>query len=168
MLLLFIISCVLISLLAVTAMYLDSKNMLPWQDGPRAINSTAGLSWPAKELVKEFNALPVDNRPTFDIIGIVRALDVKYMDDTDNRRHFFEYEYGNKWSNCRCGSHYRCEFKEYVDLHEKMEDIQRAVKQRVKALEMFRVQHELNEAEALAEALDEEAVNIEEVTRELA
>lgn len=135
--------------------------------------SLDGLSSPAKELVKKYNALPETNKPYANMVDMLKALDVKHSMNEVNI-HFSEdrYSYDGPDSEftwrCICKQYgRRCQFIEYHNIREAIQDIQESLKKQAHALEVSKVAHDLNSIEAFTMSLREESTIIDTVTREL-
>lgn len=131
------------------------------------------LSWPAKQLLTEFNALPKANRPYTNMHRVVTALDVKHGVSEANshfgeRRHYYDGASGvrHHWNAHRC--YYRgCKFIEYQELHDGMVEIREALEAQAHALKMASVSGMLDEVKELTQRMREESNLIETVTKEI-
>lgn len=131
------------------------------------------LSWPSKEILKEYKALPVENRPFADITSMLIALDIKYGGAEKINPHY-EYYYDKGWTacpNCRApGIYGKCLHDgaaEYKKLHDQIAEIQQAVDDQKHALEVAKVQPDLDDIKILTERLRQEQEIITSVTKKL-
>jgi hypothetical protein len=134
-------------------------------------------SWAARQVLKNYNALPPANRPAGNITHMLTALDIKYgKDNVDG--HFGDYQYvyhgGSRnrtfvkqWKcNCRSYGGGRCKHYEYKEVLDAIQEIQQALAEQAHALELAGVESGLTQAASLAQQLREEKQIIEKVTRE--
>lgn len=127
------------------------------------------LSRPSLMLVKEYRALPLNNRPYENILNIVKALDVKYgIKEVTSHFSRSGYEGGSvhTW-NCRCYRAEVCPHKEYLYLHGGISKIAEAIADQQHALEVAGVEDGLSEVEELTNRLREEHEIIQQVTSAL-
>ena len=117
-------------------------------DAKNTIAPTAGLSPVAKQLVKEYNELPEDNRPFPNIVELVRSLDAKHSVDARERENHFNYNYLEhsqrtiggyefRWStgaySCSHQERY-CKFSEYYRLHKAIRSVKESVDAKERAV----------------------------------
>jgi hypothetical protein len=133
------------------------------------------LSWPARQILSEYRALPEDNRPYANILEVVTALDTKYGKDNANS-HFrvSGYESSHPSWHCTCNNrrytssaHTPCKFKDYKDIHLVFVEIQTAITEREHKLALQRVEGGLDAAKELTARLRAERDLIKDVTKEL-
>lgn len=127
------------------------------------------LSWPAQQIVKEYNSLPKANRPYTNIYRVVDALDTKFGEERATK-HFYEPYPGRNsthynWNAHRC--YRQCDLGEYMALHNGIVEINDALVKQEHALKIAAVSGSLSEARELAERMREETKLINTVTREL-
>lgn len=154
-----------------------------------SINKTYGisgrefekLSWPAKTLLKEYRSLPESSRPSFSILDVVTALDVKHgVEEASNHFQLSErdYSYNSKtkynityaWHHCHCGYYNNsrdCIGWDYRNIHEGIRDIKSAIEEQDHALRLSGVESGLASAKELTERLAEERDIIKNITKEL-
>lgn len=134
------------------------------------INELSTFSDPSKAILKAYNALPEANRPYGDIRSVLHAYDVKYGIKEANE-HFgtYDYDLGSRFSwECldkRYG--YSCDYAEYQKLNKAIKEIQKALDDQQKAIEIAGVQDGLEEAQRLMAELRREKEIITETTKEL-
>lgn len=182
----------LISFLIVAAILYGMVNLITMGEAhrylmknrPETLRPTAKskLSWPARQLVKEFRALPKDWRPDgVDILSIVQALDVKYgREAVDN--HFCDYVYGNfKWdtysgkdrAHCNHTSNQgyyqkECPGLEYISLHREFKEINASLARQEARIRNIAIAGDLDALAALRERMAEYRGIIDETnTKEL-
>lgn len=152
------------------------------QEAAKKIVSTAGLSPVAKQLVKEFNALPAEYRPFDDIVSVVRDLDAKHAADAVERdNHFngnwydlggadsarfnngFAYRFtwgqGRKYNNCYHTSdrYGRCKFSDYGDLHAAIKAVEKSIQDKERVILHSRYSDSSDTVKQLEERLRAEA-----------
>ena len=129
-----------------------------------------GLSWPARQIVEKYNKIPENNRPSGDIVAIVRALDIKHGTSNVNVHFKNRYADGSSWqcdgSFCRKRESDICH--DYRELYNSLRDVITALNRQKHALEIAGVSDKLDEAARMVESLREEKKIISEITRELA
>lgn len=133
-----------------------------------AWSNTKAMSTAGKHLIREYQSLPVENRPRANISMIVEALDTKYNTsevDIHFRRHGYDSSYFS-W-NCRCFLRDRCPYREYPELHTSMKNIKDALNKQQHQLALAGVSGGLDEARELMSRLREEKELIESVTEQL-
>lgn len=150
---------------------------------PDALRLTpkAKLSWPSRQLVKEFSNLPKDWRPAgVDILSIVQALDIKNgraaLDD-----HFCGYVDGSyKWDtysgkdrmHCNHSGHdgyyrERCPGREHIALHQEFDDLRKALAEQETKIQLSSIAGDLDALEALKQHMAESREIINDTTKEL-
>ena len=151
-----------IAVLLVSGMHEELMSLLPTKKN-REQKQMSLLSWPAAQILAEYNALPVDNRPEPDIKKILMALDVKHGGRDAVNRHFsLTYSGGHSW-----GHHCRHECNDYKNLKEEIFEVAEALKEREQALKIAAVRGRLDEAQDLIVRLSEESSIIKDTTKEL-
>jgi|SRR6478735_3282333 len=137
----------------------------------REIATTRALSDPAKRIKKQYDELPSANQPYSNILYILKALDTKHEVDAVNshfseryRRSYDKVQYRFNWN---CGCYRQCTYNDYKELNKALSDIQDALDQQRRALEVAGVSDGLSQAESLTEHLRRERDLINEVTKEL-
>lgn len=146
---------------------------------PVIVSSTSGLSPVAKQVYKEYMALPADSRPFPEILPALRALDAQTEPDaTQRRRHFDDNWLPNireqngphrfNWNPYRqqC-SHYRCKFSGYYTLHDAIADVDAALKEKERMIALKANQHGVDMLKELESALRSEAGIQRQVVKEL-
>lgn len=130
--------------------------------------SLSGMSWPARQIVKQYENLPAANRPWGNIEYIVKALDIKHEVSKVNY-HFEKY---NGWDKSEyswrgCYNTRSCEFQEYHSLHDELDKTLDALQKQEHALKVAGVTDGLAAAHQLMESLRQEQKIISETTKEL-
>ena len=132
---------------------------------PEALRLTqkAQLSWPSRQLVKEFNSLPEDWRPAgVDILSIVKALDLKHGRESLDR-HFCEWVYGKYgWKTYGDKDHqfcrhrtYHCIGNDHLALHEEFEDLKVSLAKQEARIRNIAIAGDMDALAALRERMAE-------------
>lgn len=129
------------------------------------------LSWPARQIVKDYFGLPAEHRPWSDIESIVRALDVKYGLEKIER-HMAVGGYSSYKTNiytwsCCFNIRNDCPVKAYHEIHNEINSIHNAIKDREHELKVAEVQGDLDDVQQLLSSLGEEAKVINEGTESI-
>lgn len=124
-------------------------------------------SWPAKQIIKDFNSLPPEHRPDMDVEAIVESLDKKYGVHEVNSHHevFSGYDYEYTWRVCRRGE--VCMFPEYYDIYDAIQGVKRDLKDREHKLMLNSISHDLENVAELTRRLRQEREIISEVTKQV-
>lgn len=124
------------------------------------------FSQPAQRLLKEYHALPIENRPYANLKSILAAMDVKHGVETVNE-HYRTDRYNDERSFtwvCRC---YRvCDY-EYRQIHTALSEIEQALVDREHAMAVAAVEGGLDAIEQFTKDLRAERDLIHDVTKEL-
>lgn len=147
------------------------KNQLSSRPAKRALPTGPKLSAPAKQLIKEYNEIPQDNRPFPDIKSLVQGLDERTSLDADSRDNHFtqHHDYSGSrnfswtpyqsYSGRRC-THKNCAFKGYYDLHGAIYEVKASVEVKERAMREAETAHTLDEvADFTARLRDEAKIN---------
>lgn len=127
--------------------------------------SLSTASW---EIIREYKALPEDNRPFANIYLLLHALDVKH--DIDQVKYHFRrhYDHSSFTWECDCKRwHRKCSYREYIDLHVAIEEVRLALEKQQHALQMAAVAYHFDAIKELTDRLRDEKNLINTVTREL-
>lgn len=123
------------------------------------------LSWPAQQILKKYHALPEANRPYTNVVPMLKALDVKNGGKKKIDAHFRhsgpDYSY---WGWCNC---YNCNFGEYKPMVKALNEINEALAEQQRKIEIAGVAGGLEEATRFMEELRREKKIITETTKEL-
>jgi len=144
------------------------RTMLVNSRGDRVLASK-----PAKEIMKEFRALPKDNRPYDErtLESALAAIDLKIGRDNATE-HFMHRGYESRWfdwdqCNCYTRRHIHCVGNDYTQIHNAIKDIAKAVEDRDYQMQMAGIAHQLDRVSEITEALRQEANIVKQVTKEL-
>ena len=171
MILLYIIGAILaLVVLVVGAAYANSE-LYAHKTYGLAGKDVSNYSWPAKQILKAYHALPAGNRPAGDISAMLTALDTEHEVKTvnehfENRYHRYDDKALYTW-NCRCYRPGICTYKEYHEINDAIEEISKALAKQQKAMIVAGISGDLGEAKALAARLKEEREIIDSVTEGL-
>lgn len=124
-------------------------------------------SWPAKQIIKDFNSLPPEHRPDMDVEAIVESLDKKYgARRVDSHFEVFNgYNYEYTWRACRRGEDGM--FPEYYDIYDAIQGVKRDLKDREHQLMLNSISHDLENVAELTRRLRQEREIISEVTKQV-
>lgn len=128
------------------------------------------LSWPAKQVLARYNALPASSRPAINMYEVVKALDVKHggSDAVTEKYKSTNYHGKGEVSYSWTAPHYRSDYlTDYKDMFDAMGVVAQALADREKELALFRISHQLGEAQTFAQQMKEEADNIYAGTKEM-
>lgn len=127
--------------------------------------SASNLSWPARQVMKAYHKVPKDNRPSADIIRMLRALDQKHGGASAVDKHYAYRDWQGStsygWSHARSGF---ATYSDYFKLHRGFEDITAAIAEREYTFAMAGISSHLEEARSMDSALKDEANTIREIT----
>lgn len=140
------------------------------------------LSWPSKQVLKEYKALPESSQIYGDITETLQALDTKHdrkllnshfylgPDEFHDATNVMTWGGGESWIGGREGTsvdpgtgetkrheHHGCIGSEHYALHVAIEEISKALRDKEKAIELAGVEHVLEQVPSLLEALKTEA-----------
>lgn len=131
------------------------------------------MSWPSKQIIKEYNLLPKENQVLGDIVSTLHALDVKHVINRVNN-HFYHINYGRNWDkpSTWCGSMVTrhsdsCEYVDYINLHNAVLDIRKALNARNHRMAIDSVSGDLDAFNMQLAALRQESDIIKQVTKDL-
>jgi len=142
---------------------------------PAALRSRVGrLSWPSRQVLREFNALPVDSQRGIDLLPIVEALDIKYGRDKLDQ-HFLDTiwkQYGWKKSgdyDCRYQGHRGryCIGNEHLELRKKIDGIKQSLAEQDAAARLLSIAGDMDALAAVHQRLKEEREILDKTTKEM-
>lgn len=141
-----------------------------------------GVSWAGRQIVNAYRSIPETNQPGYDIVDVVKALDIKH-DSGEMDRHFTSgYSYRPYDWSCACvrmleSSVYArarrgvimdgCLGKEYRDLYNDIAALKKSLDEQERALRVTGVAGSLEDAKSLTERLRQERELVDQVTKEL-
>lgn len=134
-------------------------------------------STPAKKIMALYDKVPESSRPYGDIKEMLKALDLKHgIDDVnrhyqDSNRTYDGISYEFSWYPRNCyhknPGYSTCEFPEYVELADSLQNIITAHEKQQRAMEIAGVQGSLDMVEQFTKQAREESKIINSVTKEL-
>lgn len=129
------------------------------------------LSLPAKRLVKLFEELPQENRPSVDIYEALRALDIKEGGIEKVDQHFSDYGRGFTW-NCDYLLYPHsypggCPHSEYHALKKRLTAIKAELAERERQEELASAAGGIHEYEVLLQSLTDEHKAIKSVNQQM-
>ncbi len=166
----------------------DKAVEAPVKEEPLAVEGPI-LSWPAKQVILKHESIPEANRPDYDMVAMMTALDTKYNIDVVNS-HFRYYDYSSSYRSAvrrslecscvvkrenECGfiieeiENGVCYYPEYTDIISVMDEISDALAVKAQAeadyehqIALAGVQNELKAIESFKDSIRDEAASIKE------
>lgn len=172
---------ILISVVAFRLNLVMQRRKLAQARKPKALpkDELKGVSWAGRQIVKAYQSIPEANQPGYDIVDVVKALDVKY-DKALADAHFVDnLGYANWTCFCRrverrmyaptrfSPTTRKCEFEEYRALYNDIQSLKASLDAQEHALKVAGVAGSLENAKSLTERLRQERELVEQVTKEL-
>jgi hypothetical protein len=160
----------IICLLVMVGAGMVTNAVLKGPSTPAAL--TFSLSQPSKAILREYKALPKESQNIEGLESVLAAMDVK-AGGKDNTRHFDDNwlphirtsigTYSFNWKPYRQGCrHYDCQWAAHFRLHQSIQEISDSLEEKRKAIEMSKIQPDLDRvAEVEARLRDEITINRE-------